>query len=194
MADYGCKVCRVLDEYDLESYEDRLVDQWTADSGNRKGYRALAEDLNVTLLRNELDRAGLETLGGEARSKYDRLQDDTVTATELENVLVREGVPIRRLQDDFVSYGVVRTHLLDCLGLESERSAGDWERDALAITSDRAETKATEAVQSLLNKGELAVGAGISVHATIEVECEACHTQVPVERALRRGYVCRCTK
>lgn len=194
MTKYGCKVCRILDEYGLETYEDRLVEQWTADAENRKGYRALAEELNVTLLRNEMDRAGLETLGGEARSKYDRLQDDTVTATEVENVLRREGVPIKQLQDDFVSYGVVRTHLVDCLGLEAERTQGNWERDAIAITADRAEEKASEAVRSLLNKGELAVGADIAVHATIEVECEDCHTQIPVERALRRGYVCRCTE
>ncbi|USZ70143.1 hypothetical protein NGM10_18045 (plasmid) [Halorussus salilacus] len=194
MTEYGCKVCRVLDRYGLDTYEDRLVEQWTADAENRKGYRALAEELNVTLLRNEMDRAGLETLGGEAQSKYERLQDDSVTATEVENVLRREGVPIEQLQDDFVSYGVVRTHLVDCLGLEAEQTQGEWERDAIAITASRAEEKASEAVRSLLNKGELAVGADITVHATIEVECEDCHTQVPVERALRRGYVCQCTE
>lgn len=193
MGEYGCKVCRVIDEHDLETYEDQLVEQWTDDSKNRKGYRTLAEELNVTLLRNEMDRAGLETLGGEAQSKYERLQEDTVTATEVRNILLQEGVPIEQLEDDFVSYGVVRTHLVECLELESQRQTGDWERDAIAIASDRAEEKASEAVRSLLNKGALSVGDDASVHATIEVECETCHTQIPVERALRRGYVCKCS-
>lgn len=193
MTEHGCKVCRVLDEYGLRRYEDRLVEQWTDDSSNRKGYRALAKDLNVTLLRNEMDRAGLETLGEEALSKYERLRDDTVTATEVRNILLQEGVPVERLEDDFVSYGVVRTHLVECLDLEPPRASGDWERDAIAIAADRAEEKASEAVRSLLNKDALAVGDDASVHASIEVECEACHTRVPVERALRRGHVCQCS-
>lgn len=192
MGEHGCKVCRVFDEYNLEMYEDQLVEQWTADGENRKGYRTLAKELNVRLLRDKMDRAGLETLGGEAASKYERLQDDTVTATEVRNILHQEGVPIEQLEDDFVSYGVVRTHLVDCLGLESQRQTGDWERDAIAIASDHAEEKASQAVRSLLNKDALAVGDDASVHATIEVECEECHTRVPVERALRRGYVCKC--
>lgn len=193
MTEHGCKVCRVLDEYDLERYEDQLVDQWTDNGGNRKGYRALAEDLNVTLLRNEMDRAGLETLGDEARSKYERLQDDGVTATEVRDILHEEGVPIEQLMDDFVSYGVVRTHLVDCLDLEPQRQSGDWERDAIAIASDRAEEKAAEAVHSLVNKDALAVGGDMTVHATIEIECRECHTRVPIERALRRDYVCQCS-
>lgn len=194
MTEYGCKLCHILGEYSLEPYEDRPVEQWTADTGNRKGYRALAEELNVTLLRNEMDCAGLETLGDEAQSKYERLLDESVTGTEVESVLLREGVPIEQLQDDFVSYGVVRTHFIDCLGLEPERTSGNWKQEAISITSDRAEEKVSEAVRSLLNKGDLAVGADISVHATIEIECEKCHTQVPVERALRRGHVCQCTE
>jgi len=194
MSEHGCKVCRVLTEYGLTGYEDRLVDQWTADRDRRKGYRALAEWLNVTLLRNAMDRAGLQTLGDEAESKYDRLCADDATADEVRNVLRGEGVPIDDLEGDFVSYGVVRTHLTDCLGLEREAESTDWEGDALDIATDHAESKAAEAVSSLRSKGRLDAGGGVDVHATVEVECEDCRTRVPVERALRRGYVCHCNQ
>jgi hypothetical protein len=65
MSEYGCKVCRVLDEYGMERYEEQLLEQWQADPPNRKGYRQLAEWFNTLMLRREMDRAGLSTLGGE---------------------------------------------------------------------------------------------------------------------------------
>jgi len=73
MSEYGCKVCRVLDEYDMERYEEQLLEQWQADSSQRKGYRKLSEWFNTLMLRREMDRAGLSTLGDEAESKYERL-------------------------------------------------------------------------------------------------------------------------
>lgn len=196
MTTYGCKVCRILDQYSLTGYEDRLIDHWTANADQRKGYRALADWLNVTLLRNAMDRAGLQTLGNEAESKYNRLQADDAIAAEVRNVLHEEGVPIETLESDFVSYGVVRTHLTECLDIERSQeettTASDWEDDALEIATDRLATKAREAVSSLSTKGRLDAGGPLAVHATVEVECESCRTRVPVDRALRRGYVCQC--
>ncbi|GAA0657501.1 rod-determining factor RdfA [Salarchaeum japonicum] len=195
MTTYGCKVCRLFDEYDLTGYEERLVDQWTADGSRRKGYRSLADWLNVALLRNTMDRAGLQTLGDEAESKYERLQGDDATAAEVRNVLREEGVPIDDLESDFVSYAVVRTHLKDCLGVErtdTSTTDSNWEEDALDIAASHAESKASEAVSSLTTKNRLSAGGDLAVHATVEVECENCRTRVPVERALHRGYVCQC--
>jgi hypothetical protein len=188
----SCKVCRVLHERGLEHYDDRLLSEWKGEE--RKGYRQLARWLNVTLLRREMDRAGLSTLGNEAESKYDRLQDGGTTAEEVTDMLEHEGVAIGALRDDFVSYGVIRTHLKDCLGAEYEpKESTEWERDAIEITRSHARDKIDSAVQSLVNKGKLATDE-VSVHLTVELECERCQARVPLRRAQRRGSLCTCTE
>lgn len=189
----GCKVCRVLDERDMGGYDERLAERWRAEGPNRMGYRALATWLNTTMLRREMDAAGLSTLGDEAESRYERLttEDETV-ASEVRSTFRTEGVPIDDLVDDFVSYGVVRTHLLECLDLDRpEQSPSDWEKDALSITRQHAESKASEAVTSLVNKGAIRAAGSIDVSVSIELECTETHQKVPLERALRRGYVSR---
>lgn len=192
-ATHGCKVCRVLDERGLDGYDERLLADWRGEDGARKGYRRLARDLNVALLRREMDAAGLSTLGDEPASKYERLRGDGASAAEVAKVLDRQGVGVDRLRSDFVSYGVVRTHLLDCLDAEYDPDpAGDWEGQAVDIAVDRARNKVAEAVRARANKGELASGGTVTVHLDADVECEACRTRVPLRRALRRGRVCRC--
>jgi len=190
MNEYGCKVCRVLDERDMKQYEKRLTDQWQADKPQRKGYRQLADWLNTMMLRREMDRAGLSTLGNEPESKYERLRDDDETvAAEVRTDLRNEGIDVGELDADFVSYGVVRTHIKECLDLDRDVESTDWEEDAIAYTREHATGKLEDAVRSLVGKGELSACGDIDVHVTLEVECEGCHSRVPIDRALRRGYV-----
>ncbi|PGF17648.1 hypothetical protein CP556_17130 [Natrinema sp. CBA1119] len=144
------------------------------------------------MLRREMDRAGLSTLGDEAESKYERLQSDEAIAAEVATELANTGVPIEQLRDDFVSYGVIRTHLKECLESDVDLSSGEWERDAIDISRNHAETKITEAVRSLRNKEQLTAGGDVTVSVTVELECENCHARVPADRSIRRGYVCRC--
>jgi hypothetical protein len=190
----GCKVCDVLDRYDIEYYDEELVDQWTAPKPERKGYRQLAKWLNVNLLRREMDKSGLSTLAGEVESKYERLQDDSPTAAELADYLASEGVRIDELQNDFVSYGVIRTHLQECLGATRQTESGHWESQSIDIALGQSETKLAEAVNSLQNKGKLAGSDELSVHVTAEIECEVCQARVDLSRAIRRGYLCSCGK
>ena len=191
--DYGCKVCRVLAERELGHYDERLLTEWRGEEGARKGYRSLAEWLNVTLLRREMDAAGLATLGDEAESKYERLRADDATAREVARLLERDGVDVAALKADFVSYGVVRTHITDCLGAEYEpTAAGDWERETIDIATDRACEKVRKVVGSLRRKGDLDGGESVAVHLDADVECEDCHTRVPLRRALGRGHICQC--
>jgi len=110
MSEYGCKVCRVLDEYDMERYEEQLLEQWQADSSQRKGYRKLSEWFNTLMLRREMDRAGLSTLGDEAESKYERLQSDEAIAAEVATVS-EHGRSDRAVTGRFRLVRRDRTHL-----------------------------------------------------------------------------------
>lgn len=189
----GCKVCRVLADRDLGHYDERLLSEWRGDEAQRKGYRQLARWLNITLLRREMDKAGLPTLGKEAESKYDRLRGEETNAAEVADILEREGIDVERLYDDFVSYGVVRTHITECLGAEYEPGEpDDWETNAIDIARDHARGKVHDAVRSLAGKGVIEAGGDITVHLDVELECETCRSRVPLRRALRRGRVCRC--
>ncbi|MCW8173611.1 hypothetical protein D8S78_23420 [Natrialba swarupiae] len=159
----------------------------------RSGYRQLARWLNVTLLRREMDKVGLSTLGDEAESKYDRLREEGTTSSEVAAMLEREGIDVERLQDDFVSYGVVRTHLLDCLDAEYEKEeSSEWEREAIEIARNHAKEKIVSAVRSLERKGKLRGGEDITVHVDVDLECESCQTRVPLRRAIYRGELCDC--
>lgn len=191
--EYGCKVCRVLDERGLNDYDERLVEQWHGDEKSRKGYRQLARWLNVTLLRREMDVVGLSTLGNEAESKYDRLVAEDSNAVELERVLEREGIDVDRLRGDFVAYGVIRKHLKKCLGVEYQKpESSEWEQEAIDIASEHAKSRISDAVSSLQSKGEIAAGRDIDVAVTVELECPECRSKVPLQRAMRRGYICNC--
>lgn len=191
MGEYGCKVCRVLDQHGLADRESELLDRWLAEGPRRMGYRRLARWLNVAMLRRAMDRAGLSILGEEPASKYDRLTgEDEAVAEEVRTDLAASGVDVDGLEGEFVSYGVVRTHLRECLGAEREHDPGNWEEESIRIASDHAEGKVSEAVRSLVNKGELEAGGDITVNVRVELECEGCHMRVPVDRALRRGHVC----
>jgi hypothetical protein len=193
MDEYGCKVCRVLDERGLDGYDERMLSEWQGGGGNRKGYRELERWLNVTLLRREMDQVGLSTLGGEAGSKYERLRGEDARAAEVANVLEREGIDVDSLQSDFVSYGVVRTHLTECLDATYEPDTStDWETDAIDIAREHAGETIQEAVDSLISNGDITAANDVTVHLDVELECEACQTRTPLRRALRRGELCTC--
>jgi hypothetical protein len=189
MTDHGCKLCRVLAEREMADYEGQLVDQWHGETGQRKGYRKLAEWFNVTLLRREMDKAGLSTLGDEAESKYERLQGDGTVAEEVRQILRRNGLPIEQIEADFVAYGVVRKHLTECLGEEYNQESSDWERDAIDRARSHASKKITEAVRAAVSNGKLNAEGNISVDISVELTCDETHVSVPIEQAFRRGYV-----
>lgn len=194
MTDHGCKVCRVLDEREFGRLDDELVARWHGESGERMGYRRLADWLNATLLRREMERAGVPTGGGEARSRYDRLTgDDEGTAAAVADLLRREGVAVDAIRDDFVSYSVVRIHLRDCLGEDREPSPpADWEADRLDQLEAYTVAEAADALRSLVTKGELAAGGEITPEVSIRVTCSACGAAVPVDDALGGGTFCDC--
>lgn len=192
MTDHGCKVCRVLDERGVDHLDDELVARWHGDTGERMGYRRLADWLNVTLLRREMERVGLPTGGGEARSRYERLTAES-TADEVRRLLHREGVDVDSLREDVASYSVVRTHLRDCLGEERERSPpSDWEADRLDGLEAYAASEAADAVRSLVNKGKLSAGGEAEPTVSIRVRCSACGAAAAIDEALAAGTFCDC--
>ena len=193
MTEHGCKVCRVLAERGLEHLNDEFVARWKGDEGERLGYRRLADWLNVTMLRAEMEIVGMPTEAGEAHSRYDRLVGDDERAAEMRGLLKRGGVAVDDLLGDFVSYSVVRTHLGECLGAERDPAPPtDWEADRIAQLARYATEEAEAAVCSLANKGELHAGGEIETTVSVEISCANCGVAVPFAEAIERTQFCGC--
>jgi DNA-binding transcriptional ArsR family regulator len=185
----------VLSEWEMEGYEPRMLEEWKGERGARKGYRTLAREIDIRLLRREMDRAGVTTLADEAESRYDRLTgDDETVARETRELLRNEGVPIDALESDFVSYATVRTHLRECLDAEyeAEPSSGRWVEESIRIAKGTAQSKVEEAVKALVNRDDLEAGGNVDVEIDVMVTCTACQSRIPIDRAIRRGAVCSC--
>jgi hypothetical protein len=186
----SCKVCKVTHRYDLD---ERLLRHWRGDTVQRKGYRKLADWFNIQVLQRAMDRAGLPTVGGEVETKYQRLKDgDEMTRNEVRTLLENSGVAIEEVEKHFVSYGVIRTHIKDCLGADREVPASDWESDAIGMARNIGEQRVLEAVESLQNKNELSAGKDITVEAEFYIQCHECDARVQLSHALRHGEVCPC--
>lgn len=194
MTDYGCKVCRVLDERGLERFDDRLLARWHGKEGDRMGYRSLARWLNVRLLTRELERAGFPAGENAVEARYDHLRGDE-HGEESRRLLREAGVPVDELRADFVSYGVVRTHLLDCLDEEPpETGGGGWEEDAVAIARERTEEKAFEAIRAMVNRGDLVAPEVPTVDVRVELACPRCGETTTTDDAFETGVVCDCSE
>ena len=195
MTDDRCKVCRTLGAWGRPWMEASLVARWRGEEGERMGYRRLARWLNATLLERAMERAGLPTAGDEAASRYDRLVgDDEDVSRGVREVLRDGGVPVDDLEADFVSYGVVRTHLLDCLDAERpERDPVDWETGAVDAARERAVERIHAAVRARFNKDRLAAGGLPDVDVTVTLTCPACGAQASALAALESGALCDCS-
>lgn len=194
MTEHGCKVCRVVEEHGLARFDEELSMRWHGESGERMGYRRLADWLNTMLLRREMERVGMPTGGGEAASRYERLVDsDDHTTGEVHRLLDRGGVAVDELLDDFVSYSVVRTHLLDCLDEDrTVSSPSNWETTRLEQLQAYATEEAGDAVRSLVNKEQLTAGGTVEPSVSVTLHCSACDAAVPFDEAIAAGAFCDC--
>lgn len=203
--DEGCKVDRVIDQYGLDATDPRyesidtgLLARWTGeDSHAAMGYRTLTEWFNKRLLRRAYDDHGRDALGGRVEHDYDVFTggeegESDLLREELEESLESDGIDAARIREDMVSWGTIRSHLLDCLNGEKQSGSdeSEWERESVEMAKSFAKEKAESAVSSLGTKGKLDGVDASSVSVGIRIQCDVCPTRVPFEVALERGYVC----
>lgn len=190
MTEDGCKVCRLQREYALEGLNKSLLERWQREE-DRQGYRQLAAYINTRILEYELERAGLYTLDPAATALYEQLVEGD---TEVERKLRLEEIPLEQLKRDFVSYGVVRTHLTGCLDAEwtAPDRDSDWERQTLEEVLPRLVDRTTNAVDSLVKNGEIPAPKGTTVEVTTSVRCPMCEETAPIETVLEGDPLCSC--
>ncbi|WP_435181176.1 rod-determining factor RdfA [Halorussus sp. AFM4] len=200
-SDSGCKVDRVIEEYDLDSADPRhdrmdegLLARWRGDNGHSaEGYRTLTEWFNKRLLRRVFDENGRDALGARVDHDYEMLTgDDDLLREETIESLADDGIDGARVREDMVSWGTMRTHLQDCLNGEKDTRSKetDWERKSVDMATSFAREKIETVLSSLASDGELEGVETSSVTVQVQVSCDICPTRVPLDVALERGYVC----
>lgn len=184
----GCKVGRVAAARDLRDVDDRLRER----RADGESLRDLETYFNESVLRSAMAAAGMETLDGEVSNLYRLLTADEVSPGErvdAEARLERHGVDPSAVTDDFVSYGTVRRHLNECLGVETPRDSGttvDGARNTVLKLVSRTEAVAERTVERLAAGGALTVGTP-SVTVSLRVACSECDEEYAFSRFLNRG-------
>ncbi|MEF8776427.1 MAG: hypothetical protein V5A43_07995 [Haloarculaceae archaeon] len=199
-ADHSCKVDRVVAAYDLAdadprhgSIDEGLLARWRGDGDHEAvGYRTLAAWFNRRLLRRASRDAGRTTPASRLEYEYEALTgEDDLAREEVSERLRADGVDVEGVRSAFVSWGSLRTHLLECLdGEKPPQEAGDWERDSIEVARSVVREKVETALSSLGSTGDLAGVDRTAVDVDIQLQCTACPTRAPLEIALDRGYVC----
>lgn len=191
------KVGRVLAKYDLLELHGELPDLWRGLSREEMSLRELAEEINVALVRETLERTNNDPLEGEAENVYRLLTDDNVSAgdrTQQRKQLERMGIDVDQLEQDFVTHQAVYTYLTTALDISKENES---EQDPLEKHEQRAQRlrSRTSAVienslSELQNDDQLSLGT-FDVVVDIQVYCEECGTQYELSDLFRKGH-CEC--
>lgn len=157
--------------------------------------RELEAFVNRELLRGALRAGDVDVLGG-VDAVYRSLTDDDASAgtrTETHTRLARAGVDVDALEADFVSYGTVRTHLRECLEVDTGRTGEttvEGARGTIEWARSRSEGITARTLKRLRDEGHLDTGDLDPTHV-VRVTCVDCDTSYPVNELLDRG-ACRC--
>ena len=193
------KVARVIDEYDLSGWGDRLEDEWVGDDGERTSLRDLAELFNRAVLAAALREAGEAIIEDDLDSTYRVLTGAGVSQADTlrkERELERLGLDVDDVRSDFVTHQAIHTYLTTYREVELERSERSPEerREKELETILRLQSRTTavtqDAVERLAAGGVLELG-DADVFVDVRVFCEECGGDFTVNELLRRGS-CHC--
>ena len=187
------QVERVIAEYDLESWGDRLEAAWVGDGTERTSLRDLAAEFNRAVLRAAVRDAGGSVVESDIESLYRMLTDDDVSrsdAVRKRRELERSGVDVDAVSSDFVTHQTIYTYLTNV------RDASLPEED----TDDRLERK-TETVQRLAGRTQVITESTLEelgkageiadreyeVFVDVRTICGNCGADYPIATLLEQG-------
>lgn len=191
------KVGRVLDKYGLEDVHAELPARWLGENGDAQSLRELAADINVALLRQAMEAAGMDPLEGEAENAYQLLTGDDVSvgmSAQQRNRLEHEGVDVEELENDFVTHQAVYTYLTKALGVSKEKTDDtdpvEKHRQRIQRLQSRTEAVTEDSLAELTKADDITLGQH-NVALDIQIYCHDCNSQFDVATLLQNGG-CQC--
>lgn len=190
-SDRCCKVGRVAARYGLDGLDGALVDRH--DDGD--SLRSLAAFVNEEVFVAAIEDVDLRTVE-DADALFDLFTDDSADAgrlTALRDRLERSGVDVAGLERSFVSHQTVKSHLNDCLGVDTAREGSITVEDAYGVIDwnrSRTAAVAEEKVDRLRDADVVDVGP-VDVSVVVRVTCESCGRTHHLDDVLRDS-ACDC--
>lgn len=187
------KVERVIDEYDLESWGDRLETQWIGDGTDRTSLRDLATEFNKAVLRAALRDAGGSVLDSDIETLYRTLTDDDVSrsdAVRKRRELERSGMDIDAVRSDFVTHQTIYTYLTNVrdASLPEEDTEDRLERKKETVQRLAGRTQVvTESTLEELRNAEEITDREYDVFVDVRTICANCGTDYSVAELLDQG-------
>lgn len=189
----GCKVGRVVAEYELSDLGSRLVDEWLAGTSVRR----LGEELNRRIIESELTATNVDYAEWRGSPIYEALHTDELSEDErirIRRTLDRAGVDVEELASDLVSHQTVYRHLTRCLGASKDddrtpEERRDDARDTVYALQRRTEAVTESTVERLASADATDLG-DVEVLVDLQVVCGDCGRSMDFETAISDGCGC----
>lgn len=191
----GCKLGRVAEDWDLDSVDDDLAAAWLSDGAS---LRSLAATFNRRLLRRAMTDAGHPPIDGEVANLHRLLTSDEVSpgmTTQATNRLAENGVDVKAVESDFISYQTVNRHLKNCLGVSEDDRRTPLDIDQAKDRIFSLQHRTMEVTEQTISQVRRTAGTDFEdfdVYVDISARCTECGAQLDVEEALE-GETCRCS-
>lgn len=193
------KVERVIDDYGLEEWGDRLEAEWIGDGTERTSLRDLADQFNRAVLRAALQEAGESVTDADVDHFYRTLTDDDVPrsdAVRKRRDLERSGVDVEGVESDFVTHQAIHTYLTSVrdASLPEDDAADRVERKRSTIErlAGRTQVVTDATIDELVSADEL-TDRNYEVFVNVRVVCEQCGADYAAAELLDRGG-CDCDR
>jgi len=189
----SCKLGRVTQARGLATVDARLRERRAGGAS----LRDLERFVNRALLERALEDASTDAVG-DVDGVYDALVGEDASAgerTEVRARLSRAGVDVEALLGEFVSYQTVRSHLRDCLGVDTGREEPLDPEDATGTIEwarARSEGIVSRTLERLARDDRIAAG-DLDVSHVIRVSCTSCGATATVGAFLDQGG-CDCDR
>lgn len=203
--DHCCKVGTAIDKYDLEhsvvgdDLNQYMLARWLGEHEHPEtGLRPLTDWLNQNILKAVYTDHGRNTLDSRIEADFEALtsDDDDEQRLAIIDDLASAGIDGEQLLDDFVSSTTLYRHFTTCLGEEKTRNvrgddaAAEGAMERIRYARDNAKGHMRTNLKALENRRKLPHATDAEISIPILLGCPVCSTQVHLERALERGYIC----
>lgn len=188
-----CKIGRGIEKYECDGLNDKLAHEYREGDAS---LRDLEQVINDWFTATALENAGSPTdrdpaeitaiLDGDGESRREKAR--------LETELEQAGIDVEQLQQDYVSFRTVKTHLNDHLGVDTSRSE-TITLDSAGSIIEWAETRCTSVIkrtiERLSNADEATIGDDFTVNISPRITCHDCNSTYTM-REFIQSEGCRC--
>lgn len=181
----NCKVGRQQEASGLSNLNARLVERRRS---NEASLRDLAAFVNICVLEARIERTSAD-VAGDPRSIYEALTGSDVSPERRADVtdqLELVGIDVDDLRSDFVSHQTVKTHLRDCLGVDTSRekiASVDEGRAKIKWVQDHQRTVTANVVDQLVREGFVSIG-DYELTQTTSITCTECNQSYRLDEFL----------